>query len=105
MSMHCALDAALNWHHHCKDNLEKLGFQQGKASPCIFNCPDKGLKLFVHGDGYVISGRESQLKWFGERMEEQYECNVNILGPKPNQDKQVMILNSMFAFDADRGEK
>ena len=47
-----------------KGHRERFGFKQGKASPCIFDHTDFGVKLFVHGDDYVVSGKDASLKWF-----------------------------------------
>ena len=66
--MHGTRDVALNAHHRYKAHLEDIGFIQGNAFPCIFQQPEKNLKLFVHGGDYVLSGYHQELKRFGSEM-------------------------------------
>ena len=105
VSMHGTRDAALHWHHHCKGNLETLGFNRGMASPCIFNHTDTGLKPFVHGDDYALSGREEQFTRFGEQMGKQYESEINVLGPQLGQERHVSILNRVLTIASDQGDE
>lgn len=92
-SMYGTRDAALNWHHYYRDHLVKLGFQQGRASPCLFFRPEKEIRVFVHGDDYVSLGQGSELIWLKGAMEKAYECKTNIIGPTDQDEKAVKVLN------------
>ena len=47
-SMYGTRDAAQNWHNEYSQQLIDVGFQQGKASPCIFYHQEKKIRTYVH---------------------------------------------------------
>ena len=57
-SMYGTRDAAQNWEHAYVEQLEKLGFKRGLATPCAFYMKEKELRVVVHGDDFTVLGRE-----------------------------------------------
>ena len=102
-SMHGTRYAALNWHHHYRAHIQDIGFIQGRASPRIFQHPERDIKLFVHGDDYVLSGYHGELKWFEKEMEKKYECKTDLLGPDVDDDKHVKMFNRILAWQPKQG--
>ena len=76
-SMYGARDAAQNLHEECTQQFLRVGFEQGKASPCIFYHPQKGTRSYVHGDDYVSCGPPEVLKWMRTQLESKYQENAN----------------------------
>ena len=62
-SMYGTRDAAQNWYHEYSGHLINIGFQQGKASPCAFYHPERGIRTYIHGDDYVSTGKPQDLNW------------------------------------------
>ena len=48
--------AAQNWEHEYIDFLEKVGFQRGVSTPCIFWHRARDIRVVVHGDDFTILG-------------------------------------------------
>ena len=94
--MYGARDAAQNWGEEYTDKLLKLGFVQGKASPCTFYHAARGLRTYVHGDDFVTVGQGRDLKWSKDGLEKHYELKTQFLGPDAQDDKQVKILNRIL---------
>ena len=52
--------------------------------------------MFVRGDDCVASGDGGSLSWFATRMEEHYECKIEILGPDKDDEKRVKVQNRLI---------
>ena len=61
-SMYGTRDAAANWSDEYTQRLIDIGFKAGKASPCDFNHPTRGMSVFVHGDDFLCSGSQAHLE-------------------------------------------
>ena len=55
-SMYGTRDAAACWEACITKVMQKLGFVQGKSSPCLFYHSKKDISVFVHGDDFVSLG-------------------------------------------------
>ena len=55
--------AAQCWQREFARTLRAAGFEQGRASPCVFYHQEKDIVTFVHGDDFVSSGEVESLKW------------------------------------------
>ena len=55
-AMYGARDAAHNWEHTYRKAHDELGFQVGRASPCVMYNPHRELRLLVHGDDFCGIG-------------------------------------------------
>ena len=61
-SMYGTRDAAQNWFDAYSQQLVKVGFKQGLASPCTFYHQQIGVRTYAHGGDYVSIGKPEQLK-------------------------------------------
>ena len=55
-------------------------------------------KTHIHGDDFVIVGKDADLKWRREGLETQYELKTDVLGPSPNDKQQVKVLNLIITW-------
>ena len=79
--------------------LLKVGFQQGKASPCIFTHDSKDLSVVIHGDYFTTLGPEPQLKWFASYLQSQFDINMRgIMGPDAKDCKEIRLLNRIVRW-------
>lgn len=91
--MYGVRDVAFNLREHYKQHVLGFGFHQGRASPCLFCHPTCGINVFIHGGHYVVSGVGAESKCFASRMQEHYECKVQIIGLAEGDGKSVEVLN------------
>ena len=62
--------AADGWHSECASTLvEKLGFDIGNGSACVFLHRKKNLRCSVHGDDLTTVGPKDSLDWFKKELE------------------------------------
>ena len=83
-------------------NVVNMGFTVGRASPCVFDHAQRGLRAYVHGDDFVVTGMPAELHWMREKIEEKYELKVEVLGPDEGQQKEVRVLNRILRW-TDKG--
>ena len=102
-SMYGTRDAAQNWYQEYSSQLVKIGFVQGKASPCVFHHPDRGIRTYVHGDDYVSTAKPEQLQWMRTQLEKKYSVKTETLGPGPNDKKQIKFLNRIVTWHDTEG--
>ena len=57
LSFYGTRDAALNWSKTYTGLLKDIGFTVGKASPCNFHHPVRGISVTVHGDDFTSIGK------------------------------------------------
>ena len=63
-SMYGTRGAAQSWEaHYTRIYMDDLGFEQGKASPCVFHHREKDLRVVVHGDDFTGLGADE--RWNG----------------------------------------
>ena len=103
LSMYGTRDAAQNWYKEYSQQLIKIGFVQGIASPCTFYHNERQIRTYVHGDDYVSTGKPNDLKWMQTELEKKYQVKTQVLGPNEGQQKQVKILNRVVTWDGSRG--
>ena len=63
-SIYGTCDAAQRWGAAYCEFMKSVGFQQGKASPCVFWHKEKEIRRVVHGDDFTVLGWGNQLDWF-----------------------------------------
>ena len=94
--------AARNWEKAYSSTMRKCGFIQGKANATSFYHPKRGIRVVVHGDDFIASGTEENLKWLEARLVEVYPLKMRgILGPDPWDSKEGIILNRTTRFESD----
>ena len=103
LSMYGTRDAAQNWYKEYSQQLVKMGFIQGIASPCTFFHPTRHIRTYVHGDDYVSIGLPANLNWMREELQKKYQVKTQVLGPNEGRQKQVKILNRLVSWDGTRG--
>ena len=102
-SMYGTRDAAPNWYHEYSSQLINIGFQQGEASPCAFYHPERGIRTYIHGDGYVSIVKPQELKLMKMQLESKYTVKTETLGPGPEHKQQVTIHNRIVSWDDTQG--
>ena len=81
LSLYGTRDAAMNWSIEYSSLLKRLGFKQGKASPCNFILKNMNLSVTVHGDDFLTTGPLSSLRWMEKQMKAKYDIKSEFLGP------------------------
>ena len=76
----------------------KMGFSQGKASPCTFSHAERSLRSYIHGDDFVTTGADKDLKWMRQELEKTYELKTQVLGPDEGDLQQVRVLNRILTW-------
>ena len=101
-AMYGTRDAPALWEDDYSNKLKAKGFIQGRASPCVFVHSLYNLKLVVHGDDFTFLGDSSALAFAEACMRQLYDIKVRgVLGPDPNDDKEIRILNRILTWSAD----
>ena len=75
--------AAEGWQSEYSSTLvDKLGFQQGIACPCMFVQAERDIVITVHGDDFTAVGPKRQLDLYESMLEKSYELTKGgRLGP------------------------
>ena len=73
-------DAAVNWQEALSENLLKAGFVRGIGHTAVFHHPTRDIKVMVHGDDYVSSGFDEDLRWLKTVLEADYEIKTQLIG-------------------------
>ena len=82
-----------------------LGFQQGIGSPCNFYSPIRFTKCSVHCDDFTSLGEKPQLLWLRQEFEEKYAIKFRgILGPDPDEVREISHLNRFITLDVENQE-
>lgn len=112
-SLYGTQDAAANWEFAYTEVLLKLGFCQGASSPCVFHHVRRGIRTWVHGEGFVNSGTKSNLLWFHAELQKVWTLTIRgTLGPPSRNDpdciQKIRILGRLvertnfgFLWEAD----
>jgi hypothetical protein len=79
--------------------IDKLGFHQGVASPCVFGHKQRDLVRSVHGDDFTTAGARPNLDWFESQLESHYELRKGgRIGPGPQDAKEGRVLNRIIKW-------
>jgi hypothetical protein len=90
-------DAPARWEAFLAQELGKMGFVRGKASPCCFNHMGCDLKCVVHGDDFVFVGADADLNWVQEQMNQSFLVKViGRLGGDENDLQELRVLNRVL---------
>ena len=102
-SMYEIRDVAQNWFEEHSSQLRSIGFQQDKATPCVFHRPTRNIRTMVQGDVYISTGMPQDLKWRRQQLEAKYQVKTQVLGPGEEEVRQVKVLNRVVTWDGARG--
>jgi len=98
-SMYGTRDAAQNWEQAYSEFMTSIGFIAGKASPCLFEHPERTLRAVIYGDDFTMLGFENELDWFKSQIMKRFEVkHRGRLGPQLKDDKSIRILNRVVEW-------
>ena len=59
----------------------------------------RNLRLAVHGDDFTLLGLDDDLNWFRTEIKKKFGTKVRgVIGPEPNDDKCIRILNRVIEW-------
>ena len=90
-------DAAKGWQEELSQQLEQIGFVRGVGHPSVFSHPDRQICTIVHGDDYVSSGLDSDLRWLESELAKSYEIKTQLLGLDKGWERQGKVLNRIVS--------
>ena len=95
-------EAAANWEQEYSRTMRELGFVQGIASSVTFYHPQKGLRVVVHGDDFIMSGEDQDLWWVHNELARRYPVKMRgVIGPEKGDAKEVVVLNRVLTWEND----
>ena len=97
VSMYGTRPAATNWQKCYTELLVNNGFSRNRASTCIFHHVEKDIKLKVHGDDFVSTADEDDLKWLQGIFESKFEISTTTIGHDEGDKKEVKVLNRIIS--------
>lgn len=86
-------DAPQSWQHHITGTLLGMGFQPGRANPCVFSHGERELVIAVHVDDFMRLGSAADLSWFRGELGKKFEFTSSVLGHGPGEAAEVKYLN------------
>lgn len=85
--------AASEWEKFYAARLEECGFKRGTGCPVLFHHKERDLSAAVHGDDFVFTGYDEDLKWAADYIKGCFEVKVRaVLGAGSDDDKEVTVL-------------
>ena len=63
-SMYGCRDAGVTWEFAICKVIVAIGLVQGRAPPCIYRHLEKQLRVWVHGDDFVLFGNIVSVRWY-----------------------------------------
>ena len=66
-------DAGMLWEEDYRMALEEMGFETGKANPCMFKHPTKLIEVVVHGDDFTALGTDPAPDLYTEQLKKFFE--------------------------------
>ena len=94
------MTAASSWEREYTKTLVEAGFIVGKANACTFFHPGREIRIVVHGDDFVVTGDELELRFVERLFKEKYPTKVRgVMGPSPNDAKELTILNRIVRWE------
>ena len=70
-----------------------MAFTQSKSIPCVLYLEERGLRAYVYGGNFIVTGIPASLKWMRDRVEDKYAQIAEVLGPDEGQQGEVRILS------------
>ncbi len=92
-------DAAQNWEYTYSKFMMSIGFERGKATPCIFTQASKEVRVVVHGDDFPVLGYVKDLDWFRQQIGDKFSVKFRgRIGPCQTDLKAIRILNRILEW-------
>jgi hypothetical protein len=99
-SMYGARQAASNWEHFYGEVLKEMSFLQGTSNPCLFLHPERRIRVWVHGDDFVLLGIHADLMWAETAIGNKIKMKrTGLLGPEPGDDKETTCMNRLLRWN------
>ena len=92
-------DAGHNFELKVRDVLTGAELTQGTFSPCVYHHKERKTCLFHWGDDFVIAAPRKQGEWVEQVLSGVFIVRCSgILGPGPQDDREVRILNRLMRW-------
>ena len=62
-AMYGTRDAPAEWQKVVSKVMKELNFVPSSTTPCLYCNPSRNLRVIIHVDDFLCSGREGQLNW------------------------------------------
>ena len=72
MSLYGTRDAAVNFQKEVGKLMRSLGYITSKYNPSLFHHEKDDIKVLVHGDGFVASGKRNKILLFKEQLAKRF---------------------------------
>ena len=93
-SMYGTQDAAQIWQEDYTGLLVGAGFRRGVSNGAVFHQPDTDVRVLVHGDDFLVLGKQAEIDSFEALLRSRYELKkLANLGLAPADDKSGVFLN------------
>ena len=103
--MYGCRDAGQNFELFTREVMvDRLGFECGVWSPCLYVHARRDLVAYIYGDNFVCKGtRESNLEFFNDLKAHTWAKNEDILGPLQSAGdvRECVCLNRIFRWSPD----
>eukprot|EP00973_Karenia_brevis_P000904 124530-Karenia_brevis.AAC.1 len=87
--MYGTRQAAQNWQNKVSEVLGKHGFRQAKSSPCVFYNAARDISTMVHGDDFLSTATEGNLKWLEKILGKEFKIKTKIIGPESTDENSL----------------
>ena len=82
--------AAFNREKEYSNTVEMVFFCPGRATVVAFHHAEREVRIVVHGDDFVVEGKQSDLEWVLDVLASKYILKVKgILGPEQGDQKRA----------------
>ena len=77
-----------------------MSFLQGTSNPCLFLHPERRIRVWVHGDDFVLFGIHADLMWAETAIGNKIKMKrIGLLGPEPGDDKETTCMNRLLRWN------
>ena len=93
---------ASKWEKEYRNTSEVVGFCPRRATVVAFYHAEREVRIVVHGDDFVVEGKQSDLEWVRDVLAAKCILKVrSILGPDPGDQKSIVILGRVVEWRKD----
>ena len=99
-SLYGTRDAPQIWQEELKETMEAIGYRGCASHPGVYYHPASGAMAVAHVDDVLAIGPKSQLQNLQSQLQKKYELKHEILGPDPDEAKEVEFLGRSIKWTA-----
>ena len=85
--------SAASWGDELRKGLVSCSLTVGTVSRCCFHNELCSVAGTVHGDDIFVAGRRQEIAKMGATLKKRWETRDQMIGPKPDDQKELRILN------------